>query len=69
MNAPQHKPIVAVGIKSGDLHLVNSLKTHKKWFPDYQTLGIHVVGRRGTLKEFPGNTWIVSIERFLSLLD
>jgi uncharacterized protein len=63
------RPIMAVEVKSGDLHLANSLKTRQKWFSDSPTLGIQVVDRRGVLQKFPENTWIVSIERFLSLLD
>jgi hypothetical protein len=65
----EHKPVMAVEVKTGDLHLANSLKNRAKWFPDSTTLRIQVVDRRGALQKFPENTWIVSMERFLSLLD
>jgi len=65
----ENRPVIAVEVKSGDLHLANSLKNRVKWFPDSPTLGIQVVDRREVLQKFPENTWIVSIERLLSLLD
>jgi hypothetical protein len=65
----ENRPIMVVEVKSGDLHPANSLMTRDKWFPGAPTLGIQVVDRRGILQKLPGNTWIVSIDRFLSLLD
>jgi hypothetical protein len=65
----ENRPVMAVEVKSGDLHPASSLKTRDKWFKGSPTLGIQVVDRRGILQKFPENTWIVSIERFLSLLD
>ncbi|MBN1103148.1 MAG: ATP-binding protein [Deltaproteobacteria bacterium] len=64
-----HRPVMAMEVKSGDLHPASSLKTRQKWFPDSPTLGIQVVDRRGILQKHPENTWIVSVERFLSLLE
>lgn len=65
----EHKPVMAVEVKSGDLHPANSLKNRAKWFSNSPTLGIQVVDKRGVLQKLPGNTWIISAERFLSLLE
>jgi predicted AAA+ superfamily ATPase len=65
----EHRPVMAVEVKSGDMHLANSLKNRAKWFPDSPTLGIQVVDKTGVLQKLPENTWIMSMGRFLSLLD
>jgi uncharacterized protein len=65
----EKRPVMAVEVKSGDLQLASSLKTRDKWFTGFPTLGIQVVDRRGVLQKLSEKTWIVSIERFLSLLN
>lgn len=65
----EHRPVMAVEVQSGDMHLANSLKNRAKWFPDSPILGIQVVDKTGVLQELPENTWIMSMGRFLSLLD
>jgi len=65
----EHRPVMSVEVKSGDMHLANSLKNRAKWFPDSPTLGIQVVDKTGVLQKWPENTWIMSMGRFLSLLD
>jgi predicted AAA+ superfamily ATPase len=65
----EYKPVMAVEVKSGDLHPGNSLKNRAKWFPNFPTLGIQVVDKRGVLQKFPENTWVMSVDRFLSLLE
>jgi len=62
------KPILAVEVKLNDPQLSRSLQRRHKWFPGISTLGVQVINRRGTLQKFPDHTWVVSVERFLSLL-
>jgi uncharacterized protein len=63
-----HKPILAVEVKSGETELSNTLKTRRKWFPQNPTLGVQVVNKRGVFQKHSDNSWLVSVERFLSLL-
>jgi uncharacterized protein len=63
------KPILCLEVKSGETSLSPILRDRQKWFPETPTLGIQVVDRRETLQKHSGNTWVVSIERFLSLLE
>jgi hypothetical protein len=60
-------PMVAIEVKSSDRVLSNSLKNRQRWFLK-PTLGIQVVDQRGILERHPDQTWLVSVERFLSLL-
>jgi len=62
-----NSPMVAIEVKSTDTALSNSLRNRQRWFPK-PTLGIQVIDRRGILERHPNQTWLVSIERFLSLL-
>jgi len=64
-----HEPILAVEVKSGETTLSSPLKNRRKWFAQNPTLGIQVVNKRGVLQKHPDHCWVVSIERFLSLLD
>lgn len=61
-------PILAVEVKSGDSTLSRTLKARRRWFLNTPTLGVQVVDRRGLLQKYPDNTWIMSVERLLSLL-
>ena len=63
------KPILCLEVKSGETSLSPTLRDRQKWFSDMPTLGIQVVDRRETLQKLQGNTWVVSVERFLSLLE
>ena len=67
--ALDRKPILCLEVKMGDTNLSPTLRDRQKWFPDTPTLGLQVVDRRNTLQKFPGNTWVVSVERFLALLE
>lgn len=66
--ARDNRPILAVEVKSGDATLSRPLKERAKWFPKTPTLGLQVVDRRGQLQRYPDNTWLISVERLLSLL-
>lgn len=63
-----NRPILAVEVKSGDSTLSRALKARQRWFLNTPTLGVQVVDRRGFLQKYPDNTWIMSVERLLSLL-
>jgi len=65
--AVDNTPVLAVEVKSGETLLSSSLKNRQRWIPS-PTLGIQVVDRRGVLEKHPNHTWLVSIERLLSLL-
>jgi len=66
--ARDNRPILAVEVKSGDVILSKPLKDRRRWFFNTSTLGVQVVDRRGILQKYPDNTWMVSIERLLSIL-
>jgi predicted AAA+ superfamily ATPase len=66
--AVDHQPILAVEVKSGDTGLSSPLKNRRKWFAQNPTLGIQVINKRGVLQKYPDHCWVVSIEKFLSLL-
>jgi hypothetical protein len=51
------------------MNLSKTLQDRRKWFSNQAILGVQVVDTTGILKKLPENTWIVSIDRFLSLLD
>ena len=61
-------PIMTIEVKSAGTTLASTLKNRKRWFPDTPTLGIQLVNQRDILKKHPDNTWVMSVERFLSLL-
>ncbi len=65
--AADNTPVLAVEVKSGETLLSSSLKNLQRWIPS-PTLGIQVVDKRGILEKHPNHTWLVSIERMLSLL-
>ena len=62
------KPVMAVEVKLNEMRLSRTLEGRRKWFPDGPTLGIQVVNQRRVLQKHPENTWVMSAERFLSLL-
>lgn len=63
-----NKPVLAVEVKSKETSLSSTLKDRMKWFHPYTTLGFQVVDKRGVLKKYDNNTWIVSVEKLLHLL-
>jgi uncharacterized protein len=63
-----NKPILAVEVKLNETQLSRTLQNRQKWFPGTPTLGVQVVNRREILQKYPDNTWVMSAERFLSLL-
>jgi len=62
-----NSPMIVIEVKSTDRVLSNSLKNRERWFSK-PTLGIQIVDRREILERHPDQTWLVSVERFLSLL-
>jgi uncharacterized protein len=62
-------PVMAVEVKTSDTKLSSTLKNRDKWLFQAPTLGIQIVDSRDILQKLPENTWIVSAERFLSLLN
>jgi hypothetical protein len=63
-----NRPVLAVEVKSGDPMLSKPLQNRRAWFVDTPTLGVQVVDKRGVLQKFPDHTWMISVERFLSVL-
>ncbi len=66
--AKDNTPVLAVEVKSGSTALSKELINRKNWFPDTPTIGVQVVDKRNYLQKHPGNTWVMSVEKFLSLL-
>jgi len=66
--AADKRPILTVEVKSGDTLLSKTLLNQYRWFHDTQPLGVQVVDKRGVLQKYSDHTWVISIERFLSLL-
>lgn len=62
------QPILAVEVKSSETAMHRPLLDRQRWLFNIPTLGVQVVGRRGVLKKYDDSTWMVSIERLLSLL-
>jgi len=62
------KPVMAVEVKLNETRLSRPLQGRRKWFPGVSTLGVQVINQRRVLQKHPENTWIMSAERFLSLL-
>jgi len=50
------------------LSISSTLKDRMKWLHPYITLGLQVVDKRGVLKKYANNTWIISVEKLLHLL-
>ncbi len=61
-------PVMAIAVKSENTRLSNQIRNRDRWFPDAPTIGIQLVDKRNILSKLPDNNWIISIERFLSLL-
>jgi predicted AAA+ superfamily ATPase len=66
--AADNRPILTVEVKSGDAKLSKTLLNRDSWFHNTQPLGIQVVDKRGVLQKHSDHTWVIGIERFLSLL-
>ncbi len=66
--AMDHQPVLALEVKTGDPQITPALKNRQAWFPNLPTLGIQVVDKRKVFQKLSGDTWIVSAERFLSIL-
>jgi len=66
--AADHRPILTVEVKSADTKLSKTLLNQNRWFHNTRPLGIQVVDKRGALKKYSDRTWVIGIERFLSLL-
>lgn len=63
------RPVLAVEVKSGDMKLSPTLKNRDKWLFQGPTLGVQIVDVGGILQKLPNDTWIVSAERFFSVLN
>jgi predicted AAA+ superfamily ATPase len=63
------KPILCLEVKTGETNISNTLINRQRWFPNQPTLGVQVVDQKGILKKLLGNTWVISVDRFLSVLD
>jgi hypothetical protein len=66
--AADKRPVLTVEVKSGDTLLSKTFLNQHRWFHDTQPLGVQVVDKRGVLQKYSDHTWVISIERFLSLL-
>lgn len=64
----ENRPFMAVEVKEGDVTLSRSLKNRHKWLFDNDTIGLQLVNKRGIFERHPDDTWIVSVERLLSIL-
>ncbi len=64
----ENQPFLAVEVKEGDVTLSRTLKNRQKWLVNTDTIGLQVVNKRGVFEKHPDNTWIISVERLLSIL-
>ncbi|MBI9082065.1 MAG: ATP-binding protein [Desulfobacterales bacterium] len=62
------RPVLAVEAKTGNVSPTRTLMNREKWFPDHLPAGIHVVARPGILQRHPKRTWVMSLDRLMSLL-
>lgn len=65
----ENQPLLAVEVKQNDISPSRPLRERKKWFSRQRTLGIQVVDRRDVLQKHPDDTWVMSVERFLAMLN
>jgi predicted AAA+ superfamily ATPase len=65
----ENQPLLAVEVKQGDTTPSRPLRERRKWFAQQRTLGLQLVDRRDVLQKHPDDTWVMSIERFLSMLN
>lgn len=63
-----NRPIMAVEVKRAETTPAKSLIDRHKWSVDPPSLAVQVVDKRGVLKKYEENTWVVSVERFLRLV-
>jgi predicted AAA+ superfamily ATPase len=63
-----NQPLLAVEVKSRQTTLSPALQDRFRWFGKDSTIGIQVVDQRDVLRKYPGNTWQMSLERFLNIL-
>ncbi len=63
------KPVMAVEVKTGDTRLSPALKTRNNRMSQGPTLGVQLVDTGGVIQRLAEDTWVVSADRFLSLLD
>ena len=64
-----NRPLLAVEVKQNNSVPTRPLRERRKWFADSNPIGSQVVDRRDILKKYPDNTWVMSVERFLALLN
>lgn len=65
----ENRPLLAVEVKQSETVPSRPLSERQKWFSNPNLIGIQVVDRRNILKKYPDNTWVMSVERFLALLN
>jgi len=65
----ENQPLLAVEVKQNDISPSRPLRERRKWFAQQRTLGLQLVDRRDVLQKHPDDTWVMSIERFLSMLN
>jgi predicted AAA+ superfamily ATPase len=63
-----HRPILAVEVKSSETTPSRALINRHEWSFETPTLGVQVADKRGVLQKHEENTWVLSVERFLRLL-
>jgi uncharacterized protein len=66
--ARDNYPVLALEVKSSETTLSKPLRDRHRWLFESPTLGVQVVDQRGMLQKHENDTWVVSIERLLSLL-
>jgi predicted AAA+ superfamily ATPase len=67
--AKENRPLLAVEVKQTDTTLSRQLRQRNSWFPKHKTLGIQLVDRRDVLQKHADDTYVLSIERFLAMLN
>lgn len=67
--ARDNKPLLLVEVKKSDTNLSRQMRDRQRWHFGADTIGVQVVDKEDYLQKYKGNTWIVSVDKFFTLLN
>jgi len=67
--ARDNKPLLLVEVKKSDTNLSRQLRDRHRWHFGADTIGVQMVDKVDFLQKYKENTWIVSVDKFLTLLN
>ncbi len=64
-----NRPIIAIEVKKNDTSVSKPLINRANWLREFSTIGVQLVDQRDILKKADNNTWVMSVERMLRLME